>query len=274
MGDDLLMLRRNKLLLTLVMTIILGLIPFLSSSPQVAEAIDSKDTVFQVSTINALLQGVYDGSMTCRQLKGQGDLGIGTFEGLDGEMIALDGQIFQVKADGKVYSVNDQERVPFAAFTFFEADQKRKVRNIGNYEQLQKQINQLIPNKNLFYAIRIDGTFSYVKNRSVPKQIKPYPVLVEVTKNQPTFELNNVEGTLIGFWCPEYVQGINVPGYHLHFITKDRQAGGHLLECRLVEGNLMVDTSADFHLVLPVDGDFGKVDLGKDSKKELEAAEK
>ena len=263
----------KNLVLTLTLVFLLGVIGANYDVQQVSGA-QLRDTIFQVSTISALMQGFYDGEVSCGDLKKHGDLGIGTFAGLDGEMIMLDGQVFQVKADGKAYKVSDNLKTPFAAVTFFDRDMKKILKDIKTYQELQKELNQIIPNKNLFYAFRLDGTFSYLKTRSVPKQSKPYPLLVEVTKNQPTFELKNVKGTLVGFWCPEYVNGINVPAYHLHFITDDRQYGGHLLECNLVEGKLAIDTSSEFHLLLPTNSDFGKVDLGKESHKDLEKVEK
>ena len=239
-----------------------------------AELDRSKDTVFQVSAINALLQGVYDGEITCGELKKQGDLGIGTLDGLDGEMVALDGQIYQVKSDGQAYVVGDEVSCPFAALTFFEKDGSRELKELASYDNLQKSIDSMIVNPNLFYAVRIDGTFDYVKTRSVPKQSKPYRPLAEVTASQPVFEFNNVKGTLVGFWCPKYIEGINVPGWHLHFLTADRKQGGHLLDCRLQEGTALVDESADIHLALLKGSDFSQADLRTDRQKELEKVEK
>lgn len=210
------------------------------------EAGRPEGTVFQVSTINALLQGLYDGEMTCGELKKQGDLGVGTFDGLDGEMVVIDGRILQVKADGKVLPAADEEKAPFATVTFFKADQSQKVKEVADYAQLQRLLDGLVTNRNLFCAIRIDGTFSYVKTRSVPRQVKPYPPLAEAVKNQSVFEMRNVRGTVVGFYCPPYVQSLNVPGYHLHFVTEDRKQGGHLLECSLQEGTLQMDPVRNF----------------------------
>jgi len=105
-------------------------------------------------------------------------------------------------------------------------------------------------------------------------QSKPYPSLAEATSKQPTFEFHDVKGTLVGFWCPAYAQGINVPGYHLHFLTEDKQAGGHLLECRVQNARLEIDPTPGFNMVLPEGGDFSKADLSEDKSKELEKAEK
>lgn len=228
------------------------------------------DTVFQVSTINALLQGVYDGEITCRELKKQGNFGIGTFEGLDGEMIMLDNDIYQVKDDGTVIFPENRVTSPFATVTFFDTDFKQRVRDIESSNSLQQLLNKTISNKNLIYAIRLDGKFKYVKARSVPGQVKPYPPLAEATKNQPVFEFANIKGTLVGFWFPQYVQGINVSGYHLHFISEDRKHGGHLLDCNVDDGLIQVDRSGDFHMMLPQGEAFSAVELSTDRSKELE----
>src|SRR5207249_10961718 len=78
-----------------------------------------RDTLVQYSTINALLTGVYDGDMTFGELRRHGDFGLGTFNALDGEMIALDGRYYQITADGAVKPVRDDVRTPFAVVTHF-----------------------------------------------------------------------------------------------------------------------------------------------------------
>ena len=141
---------------------------------ELKEASPPEDTVFQVSTINALLQGLYDGEVTCGELKKHGDLGVGTFDGLDGEMIVVDGSILQVKADGKVLAARTgKSPLPRSPF---RSDQEQQVKELADYSQLQRLLDGLVVNRNVFYAIRIDGTFSYVKTRSVPEQEKPIPL--------------------------------------------------------------------------------------------------
>lgn len=229
--------------------------------------------IYQVSTINALLQGLYDGELTCGQLRQQGDLGIGTFDGLDGEMVVLDGRVLRVKADGSVLPVADEETIPFATVTFFRADQTRKVEGALDFTALRQLLDGLVVNRNLFYAFRIDGDFSYVQTRSVPRQTKPYPVLAEAAKQQSVFEMRNVQGTIVGFYCPPYVQGLNVPGYHLHFVSRDRSQGGHLLECTLTNGTIQAETLREFHMVLPVNPDFARTNLTADHREELQKVE-
>ncbi len=189
-------------------------------------------SIFQVSTFHALKRGVYDGETNFAELKKHGDFGLGTVNGLDGEMLALNGEFFQIKADGKVYPIAENGKTPFAVVTFFKPDKTVTLPRISNMEELQETLDRmLLPSTNSLCAIRIDGEFKYIKVRSVPRQEKPYPGLEDALKNQTEFELKNVRGTLVGFRFPNYMDGVNVPGYHFHFITADKKAGGHILEC-------------------------------------------
>ena len=215
-------------------------------------------TLFQTSTIDVLLDGNYDGDVSFADLAYRGDFGLGTLDALDGEMIALDGRFYQVKADGRAYPVdgraypvNGRARTPFAVVTTFEPDVRRSLTTPRDFRALCEYLDRLIGDEPGCCAIRVDGSFDRVKTRSVPRQRKPYPPLVEVVESQPTFELCDVAGSLVGFRFPQYAQGINVAGYHFHFITGDRSAGGHVLDCRLARGELHVDHEADLRLELP-----------------------
>ncbi len=221
----------------------------------------NKDVLFQTSTMGALLEGVYDGVISCEELTQRGDLGIGTFDGLDGEMVMLDGDIYQIKADGIARAVERSVKTPFAVVTFFEPDKVVCLDEPVQYRELQDRLDSVLPTKNIFYAFKMEGVFRYVKTRSVPRQMKPYPPLADVVRNQPTFEFRDVKGTIVGFRLPDYMEGINVPGYHLHFISADRKGGGHLLECRVENVRIEIDDTSEFHMVLPKHGDFYRADL-------------
>lgn len=232
------------------------------------------DTVTQVSTIDALLAGVYDGHMACGELLKNGNFGIGTFDGLDGEMVVLDGTVYQVKADGRVYTPGPRLTTPFAAVVRFQPDRALTVEDPLSYDDLKKLLDKEVPDQNIFCGIRIDGRFSFMKTRSVPAQKKPYPTLVEVTKNQPVFEMTDVTGTIVGFRCPPYVKGINVAGYHLHFISRDRTSGGHILAFNSEDAAIRIDACNRFLLVLPKTSDaFSSTDLNIDRESELEKVE-
>jgi acetolactate decarboxylase len=231
------------------------------------------DSVTQVSTIDAILNGLYDGVISYSDLKEYGDFGIGTFEGLDGEMVALNGDFYQIKADGVAYPVTGDITTPFACVLFFDAESEFPVWEGMNSTQLQDYLDDSIHERNIFHAVKIEGTFDYVKTRSVSGQEKPYPPLVEVTARQPTFEFHDIRGTIVGFYCPDYVEGLNVPGYHLHFITEDRTAGGHVLEFTIKDAKLSVDYTSDFRMLLPNTEEFNRLEFTRDRKEELEEAE-
>ncbi|RJQ39597.1 MAG: acetolactate decarboxylase [Dehalococcoidia bacterium] len=246
------------------------------TSPDYAgNPVAGRETLAQISTIDAVLSGVYDGIMSYETLKGYGDFGIGTFKALDGEMVAFDGGFYQIKANGKAYPVSGDMETPFASVTFFDTDGEYELSEGIDFAGLQKFMDATLPTENTFYAIRIDGTFSYMKTRSVPAQEKPYPPLVEVTKNQPVFEFGNIAGTVAGFRCPPFAVGVNMPGYHLHFLTDSRDAGGHILDFKVQQAVVSIDRTPDFFMVLPdSQSDFYKIDLTPNKQEELEQAEK
>jgi acetolactate decarboxylase len=219
-----------------------------------------QNVLFQASMYSALDKGVYEGEITVKDLKQHGDFGLGTFNAVDGEMIGLDGEFYQVKVDGVAYRIDDSMQTPFALVTFFEPDKTASLNRASDFEQLRQHLDKFLPTKNIFYAIKIEGAFKYIKARSVPAQERPYPPLSQIFKNQSIFEFRDVRGTLVGFRCPSYVKGINVPGYHFHFITQDKKAGGHVLECNLQSALAEIDYIPAFYLALPESGDFFKVE--------------
>ncbi len=232
-------------------------------------------TLFQTSTINALLKGDYDGNMTFKQLKCHGDFGLGTVNTVNGEMVGLDGEFYQVRTNGKAYLINDTMKTPFAEVTFFKPDTTVLLDDsIKNYGQLKSYLDKLLPTPNIFYAFRITGRFDYIETRSVPQQHKPYPPLIDVVKNQATFEFHNVNGTMVGFWCPAFMKGINVPGYHIHFLTKNRKAGGHMLACHFHKAKIEIDYLYNFRMDLPRTTTFYKLNVNKQKSNDIERVEK
>jgi acetolactate decarboxylase len=231
--------------------------------------------VNQVSTIDALLAGSYEGQMPLQKLLTYGNFGLGTFDNLDGEMVVLEGQVYQIKADGRVYRPPLSLTTPFASVVQFKADYTFSIDQETDLKDLETMIEKALPNKNLFCAVKVRGNFRTMKTRSVPAQKKPYPLLAEVAKHQPVFNFESVSGVLVGFRSPVFVKGINVPGDHLHFISDDHKSGGHVLDFRLQKGTVELDVCHEFFMVLPEGGgSFGQVDLGQDRSKELEKVER
>lgn len=262
------LLRRRGIMKHFVYAVAIALI----MGMQIVCSSGSDDVLFQVSTISALMDGAFDGAMSFGELKEHGDFGLGTFDALDGEMVGLDGHFYKVMADGSVHEVNDSILTPFADVTFFDVDEEIAL-NSSNLSEVESYLDELRPTRNIFYAIRIDGTFSHIRTRSVPAQSKPYPNLTVAVMNQSIFELYNQSGTVVGFWTPSYASGLNVPGYHLHFINDERTSGGHLLDFQLMNGSACIDYTDSFMMILPDNEGFQTADLGRGDAGELEAVE-
>jgi acetolactate decarboxylase len=207
---------------------------------------DDRETLFQASSNRALFDGNYAGIERIDALKKKGDFGIGVFGELDGEMILLDGVVYQTQNDGKILRPPESTTLTFSMVTSFEPDTTRELGSISNLDALKAAINPLIENKDAFYAIRIDGSFDYVKARSLPKQKQPYQSLTDILNHQPEFEFSELRGTVIGFWCPDYVGQLNAAGYHLHFISEDRTQGGHINDISISNAKLQLDKTWRF----------------------------
>lgn len=221
------------------------------------------DAVHQISTLSALIGGVYDGTMTYSELEMLGDFGLGTFNAIDGEMVALDGVFYKIDHSGHARVAPKALLVPFAAVKRFIPESTVGIRPGLDYAGLKAGLDEALPTKNIVYAIRIDGRFGYIKARSVPEQKRPYPPLSRVIEEQSVFEFRDVDGTLVGFRMPALFGHTVVPGYHFHFITRDRGLGGHLLELRTGEATALIDPSRGLNIVLPASGDFDGKDLDK-----------
>jgi len=218
--------------------------------------------VMQISTYPALQMGLYDGDVTYAELAEMGNFGIGTFDGMDGEMIALDGQFYQARTDGSVRRADNGLETPFATVTFFAAEQRLQPAGpLASYDLLKDYLAGVAPSTNRPYAIRLDGTFSHIKIRSVPRQSEPYPPLADVVAQQTTWEREDIRGTLVGYWFPEYLSALNAPGYHLHFISDDRQIAGHLLECSLNSATIAIDYLDRVTLQIPQSAAFAAADF-------------
>jgi acetolactate decarboxylase len=231
--------------------------------------------LFQASTIGALLDGAFDGDLSFAELAEHGDLGLGTLNHLDGEMIALDGKFFRADVEGRIRPVGPEERTPFAVVTRFEPTVDERLPTAGrSHEELLACIDELVPAGASSCAIRLDGRFPLVRARSVPRQSPPYRPLTEVVADQHVFDLTDVEGTMLGFRFPSYAEGIEVGGYHLHFVSADRSRGGHVLDSQTGELRVQIDPSDDLHVELPPEVELGDPDLAAATHAAVEAVER
>jgi acetolactate decarboxylase len=231
--------------------------------------------LFQASTIGALLHGSYDGDLTFAELAERGDLGLGTLNGLDGEMIAIDGDFLRADVDGNVTAVEPTERTPFAVVTCFAPTIEAEVGAGLDHEAILAALDELAPEGESSFAVRLDGRFAGVRARSVPRQEPPYRPLGEVVADQHIFELTDVEGSMVGFRFPAYVEGIEVAGYHLHFVDAARRRGGHVLGSRSA-GPLRarIDPADDLQVELPPEVDLTDPDLAAETHAAIDAVER
>lgn len=229
-----------------------------------AEALDLEHhTLYQVSTTGALVEGLYQGCVSVGDIRRHGDFGLGTFDGLDGEAILLDGTCWQARGDGSVQVAPDTALAPFFVATHFAADTVATFQGVTSFADLRQRLDQQRPSANVFVAIRLHGHFERLKIRAACKSA-PGTDLVTATSHQAEFELENIRGTLVGFWSPEYARTINVPGYHLHLLSDDHCHGGHLLELAAESLQLEMHTESNLHLALPETAAFLAADLSAD----------
>lgn len=234
-----------------------------------------QDTLYQVSTIDALMQGVYDGTVEVGELKKQGNFGIGTFDRLDGEMIVLDGKVWQATSDGTVLLAPDNETTPFATVTYFTSDFRQAAPDRAiNYSGFSSAMAAQLPSQNMIYAVKIHDTFPSVTVRAIPAQEPPYPTLAEAAKEQGVHTYPNITGTVVGFYTPVFLKGLNAQGYHLHFLADDHLRGGHVLDLMIPpESTVEYDVTPEFTMVLPTSGAFTGTDLSADLSSALATVE-
>jgi acetolactate decarboxylase len=229
-------------------------------------------TLYQVSTATALVEGIYQGAVRVGTLREHGDLGLGTFENLDGEMAIVDGRVYQARGDGTVLEVSDDVLIPFAAVTRFTPDRRGDLDHFSDLNGLLAQLDQLRDSENMFYSIRLDGHFDTMHTRAVYKAEKGV-TLVQAAAVQPEFRFSDVSGTVVGFWTPAYAKTLNIPGYHLHFLSADRSHGGHVLGCSGSGLQLQLQRDCEVQIALPETEDFLKADLRRDPSADLSKAE-
>lgn len=212
------------------------------------------NTVTQISLLNALLAQRFDGHFPCRGLLDLGTLGIGTFDRMDGELIMVDGVIYQGLSDGHVQTPDLDNRTPFATVCDFAAQQTWALDGPVDYAALDRAIDARAPNRNVFQAIRVDGYFAHIRLQALQKQEKPYPPTAEVVRGCARSEFHDIAGTIVGFRGVPYVTGINDTGYHLHFLSLDKTRGGHVLDFRMASASCAIAACARHVVILPEDG--------------------
>ena len=229
-------------------------------------------TLFQVSTSGALVAGVYNREVCVKSILKYGDFGLGTFAGLDGEMVVLEGKVYQVRGSGCVSEASPDAGAPYAVVTRFSPEITVQVGPVTGFENLGIQCDAHRVSGNIFYAARLDGHFTRVRTRAVNPPAEGTR-LADAARDQSEFTFCNMDGTLVGIWSPGFSGSFSIAGYHFHFLSQDRKHGGHLLDVEAESLQLSIEPLTHFHLALPESEAFLKADLSKNTADELAYAE-
>ncbi len=229
--------------------------------------------LFQISLLQALSLGDYHGAVTIDELKEHGDTGLGTFDGLDGEMIMLDGVVYKAAGDGSV-SVIDDGTTPFANVTFAKNDVADTV-SADSFKDFEKKMDGILKREgaNSVYFIKIHGKID-ITIRSIAKQSPPYRKLAEVlSKEQVVWDHKGICGTVVGVYCPAYMSMMNNHGWHLHFISDDRRIGGHVLDLSFDDTECQLTKTDSMNIIIPGTEQFQSLDLSQDQEKDIKSIE-
>jgi acetolactate decarboxylase len=239
-----------------------------------AATMANDDSLVQFSLLAALAADDYNGTVPLRDVLAVGDFGVGTFDRLDGEMIVLDGKIFQALADGTVRPADLHGTTPYATVTQFAADGRVEKLSCATLDDLDAQLDRKLPHRNLPYALRVHGLVTSLTVRSVRAQSPPFEPLVDVVKDQATWQHQKLRGTLVGIRCPHWMGTINVSGYHWHFLSDDRQVGGHLLACEFSDCTLEYDECTSVVIRLPQTAEFDNFDASTVTDEDIDKIER
>jgi acetolactate decarboxylase len=230
------------------------------------------DAAFQTSTIGAVLEGVYHGDISVGELRQKGDFGIGTFNELDGELVMLGGIVYRMDPKCRAHVVPDDVRSPFATVTRWVTKLEAEMRDVPQLALFESRVLELMRSANYLYGVRAEGRFRSIEVRSVVRQARGTR-LVEATRGQSTRVLADCHGTLVGFYTPSFLGHVGVSGFHLHFITRALDAGGHVLGFDLAQARVQLDEMPQLNLALPESDDFRHARLVVDAA-EVEEAER
>lgn len=215
-----------------------------------ATAGGDEGAAFQTSSLEALLDGAYEGDLTIGELLQHGDLGLGTVDHLDGELVVVDGDAHVVRADGRVERVPPQTGTPFAAVCRFEPGPPAELGACSTLHEVTEAVDAAAPEA-VVLAVRLDVRVRRAVVRSVARQEPPYPPLREVTAHQREWVLHEVAATVVGFRFPHVTGGLEVPGWHLHLLSHDRTAGGHVVDLALEAGSFVFEAIDRLHVEVP-----------------------
>jgi len=242
--------------------------------PKISNQVVSSNHLFTAGYANAFIGGLYDGFFPYWKLKQHGNFGLGAPDKLDGELLVLNGKIYQTQHTGKTFQVNDKDLTPFAVVNFFHPDKTIKLEKQLNKTALYAYLDSITHNSNGVYAIHLKGSFKYIKTRAFPAVTdKPYTPLAQLLDKQHFFEYKSISGDFVGYNLPSYMEGANITGYHFHFLSADTNSGGHVIDFITDNVTIEIDYLSNFTVDLPQTADFKAFDFNKDRSDEVKSVE-
>ena len=236
-----------------------------------------KQTLYQISTLQALSMGYSRAVIPVEAFLQYGNIGLGTFEDVNGEMILLDGQCYRASENGAVVRAEPDRGVPFAVATFFHHGNRIHVENVENIDALKHLLDLRIEEDfglNSMHIVRIDGSFAKVCARSESAHRSHHVSLKDILqKTQNDFIFHDIIGTLVCVYFPDYMDGINAPGWHLHFISDDRSLGGHVFDLTMKQGTMIINKISQIQIQLPNSPAFDTYSLKEASQDEIKEVE-
>ena len=233
--------------------------------------------MFQVSTLQALMLGYSRPVISVSELLSHGNTGLGTFEDVDGEMIVLDGVCYRATENGHVVIADPNKGVPFSAVCNLKGKRSFELGAMKNIDELKTKLDLTIEEDfglNSMHVVRIDGEFELIDARSESPYKSVHVSLKDILgKTQKAFQFKNIKGSLVCVYFPDYMDGINASGWHLHFLSEDKTLGGHVFEIIMKSGKGILDKINSIELKLPDEPMFDTYSLKNASEHEIKAVE-
>ena len=233
--------------------------------------------IFQISTLQALALGYSRAVVPVSELLKHGDIGLGTFEDVNGEMIVADGECWRATEDGTVWRAEPDMGVPFASVAKAGYSVDFEIEGIKDIGKLKELLTLKIEEDfglNSIHIARIDGYFHTIHARAGAPYRSQHITLKDIlSKTQKDFCFESLYGTLVCVYYPDYMDGINASGWHMHFVSQDRSLGGHVFEVSMRSGECQVQKMDRIEIQLPKEPAFDTYSLKEASKDEIAQVE-
>lgn len=232
--------------------------------------------IYQISTLQSLIMGNYYGSATVEHLLRFGDIGLGMFEAADGELVLLNHRCYRILGDGSARLAAMEDRVTFASVSFVEEGDTIRLGALESLEALRSLLDERVEllGTNYLYIVRVDGAFRRVAARTELRQEPPFQKFAEViARDERRFVFEYVTGSLVCFYFPQYLEGVNTAGWHFHFLDEACSCGGHVFDMELEQGRALLNRTDRFVMDLPHNPEFQEAALAEASKDEIHQIE-